>query len=439
MNSLFIILIQSSASIILLYLVYHIFLRKDTFFKTNRFYLVTSLLFSVIVPFIDLSRILPNQDGVLLVILDPIIITPDGIQQSVEANTGLYNILLSIYLTGVVIFSLRFVYQLFQIYTLTRKFGIDRKQGLRMVFTNKNYSPFSFFNLVFLDKKDIDSPGYQKIIAHERVHVEQWHSLDLLILEFITIFLWFNPFIWLYRHAVKTLHEYLADEGVLHSGVDANVYSALLFEQSTGIQVNDLANNFSKSLLKRRFTMMTKSRSKQIARAKLLFALPLALSTLLLISFSPDMIAQEDVKAQPQKTEKVVTKQGPEDPPPPPKPQDEVPIFTVVEVMPKYPGGNEAMYKYLGENIKYPEKAKKEGIQGKVFVTYVVEKDGSISNVKILRGVEESLDKEAMRVIAAMPKWKPGTQNGKAVRVQYTLPIKFTLNKEKEQVKGQQP
>ena len=441
MNSLTTILIQSSLSLIALYLVYYLFLRKDTFFKTNRFFLIISLIISVLVPFIDFTQVLPARDGILLVLLDPVIITPEGIQSSVEANTGLYNIGLSIYLTGVLIFTLRFLYQVFQLLTLIRRFGISRQQGLSIVFTNRNYSPFSFFNLVFLNNKDIDSPEYQKIIAHERVHIRQWHSLDLLILELVTIFLWFNPFIWLYRHAVKTLHEYLADEGVLHSGVDAKVYSALLFEQSTGIQINDLTNNFSKSLLKRRFTMMTKSRSKQIARAKLLFALPLALSMLLLISFSPDIIAQQDEKAPtPKQAEVVVTKQGPEDPPPPPKaPQDEEPVFTVVEVMPKYPGGNEAMYKFLGENIKYPEKAKKEGIGGRVYVTFVVEKDGTVTNVKVLKGAEESLDKEALRVVKMMPKWKPGTQKGKPVRVQYNLPIKFALNKDKEQVKEQQP
>jgi TonB family protein len=439
MNSLATILLQSSLSIVLLYLVYFLFLRKDTFFKTNRFYLIISLVISAVVPFVDFTQFLPNREGVLLVLLDPIIITPEGIQNSVEANSELFNIGLSIYLTGIVIFTLRFIYQLFQIFTLITRFGISRKQGLRIVFTNKNFSPFSFFNLVFLDQNNIESPEYQKIIAHERVHIRQWHSLDLLILEIITIFLWFNPFVWLYRHAVKTLHEYLADEGVLHSGVDAKVYSALLFEQSTGIQINDLTNNFSKSLLKRRFTMMTKSRSKQIARAKLLFALPLALSMLLLISFSPDIIAQQEEKAAaPKQTEKVVTKQGPEDPPPPPKPQDEVPIFTVVEVMPKYPGGNDAMYAFLGENIKYPEKAQKEGISGRVYVTFVVEKDGSVSNVEVLRGAEASLDKEALRVVKLMPKWEPGTQKGKPVRVQYNLPIKFSLNKEKEVVKPEE-
>jgi TonB family protein len=115
--------------------------------------------------------------------------------------------------------------------------------------------------------------------------------------------------------------------------------------------------------------------------------------------------------------------------------QDEEPVFTVVEVMPKFKGGKEALYTYLGNNIKYPEDAKKEGIEGTVYVTYVIEKDGSVSHVKVLRGVHESLDKEAVRVIKEMPKWEPGKQRGKPVRVQYNMPIKYTLAKDKEKEK----
>lgn len=195
--------------------------------------------------------------------------------------------------------------------------------------------------------------------------------------------------------------------------------------------------------------MMTKKRTTRLARAKLLLALPLALSMMFVISFSPDMLAQEKEKvpAQPKKVE--VVNQDVDPPPPPPQPkkvtvvtivehqdqQDDTPIFTVVEDMPMFPGGKEAMYKYLGENITYPSEAKKDSISGTVYVTYVVEKDGSVSNIRLLRGVREDLDNEAMRVIKEMPKWTPGKQRGKAVRVQYNLPIKFVLNGDKKEEK----
>jgi periplasmic protein TonB len=105
----------------------------------------------------------------------------------------------------------------------------------------------------------------------------------------------------------------------------------------------------------------------------------------------------------------------------------ETEIFTVVEEQPAYPGGDEARSKYLQDNIKYPEEAKELGIQGRVFVTFVVEVDGSITDVRVLRGIGGGCDEEAIRVVQAMPKWVPGKQRGVPVRVQFNLPIKFTL------------
>ena len=102
-------------------------------------------------------------------------------------------------------------------------------------------------------------------------------------------------------------------------------------------------------------------------------------------------------------------------------------IFKVVEVMPVFPGGEKKLMSYLGNNIKYPEKAKKDGVKGRVFITFVVEKDGRIDNVELLRGIGSGCDEEAMRVIKSMPKWSPGMTNGEPVRVQYNLPIKFAL------------
>lgn len=106
---------------------------------------------------------------------------------------------------------------------------------------------------------------------------------------------------------------------------------------------------------------------------------------------------------------------------------EETQIFMVVESMPSFPGGEPALYKYLGENIKYPQMAKESGIQGRVFVTFVVERDGSVTDVRVLRGIGGGCDEEAIRVVKNMPKWTPGKQRGKAVRVQYNLPVKFTL------------
>lgn len=435
MNSLLTIIIQSSISLSVLYLVYYLFLRKDTFFKTNRFYLLSALLISVIVPFIDFSNFLNPSTGLYTVLLDPITITPEGMIGTMRENTSIFQTVIIVYITGLVIFSVRFIYQLLQLALLVRRYGISERDGIRIVFTDKNFSPFSFFNLIFLNNPDIDSMGTKKIIAHEMIHIKQGHSFDLIILEIITIFQWFNPFIWMYRHAIKTLHEFMADEGVLHSGVDTNVYSALLFEQSTGIQISDLANNFSKSLLKRRFIMMTKKRTTKLARLKLLFVLPLALTMIMATTMSPELIAQEKKKELPPPPPKAVKNAEKPIEAPSQLSQDEPEelVFTVVEEMPVYPGGNEAMYTYLGQNIKYPDVAKANKTQGTVYVTFIIRKDGSVSNVNILRGIGHGCDEEAIRVVEEMPLWKAGKQRGKAVNVQYNLPIKFVLEPDKKE------
>lgn len=114
------------------------------------------------------------------------------------------------------------------------------------------------------------------------------------------------------------------------------------------------------------------------------------------------------------------------------KVSDDEAIFFVVEVQPEFPGGMDSMYAFIQKNLIYPEKAKAEGIEGRVFITFTIEKDGSVSNVKILRGIGGGCDEVAKEVVEKMPKWKPGTQRGKPVRVQFNLPIKFELEKDKE-------
>ncbi|HSG68202.1 MAG TPA: hypothetical protein VK994_05800, partial [Bacteroidales bacterium] len=183
MNELFSILIKSSISIGLLYLVYTLFLKRDTFFKTNRFYLVAAMLASVIIPFIDFSLFFNQNTITQAILLDPVIISSEGVKASISNNPQFYQVLLTIYLTGVAIFALRFIYQLIQLMMIVGRYGISRKEGMRIVFTDRNFSPFSFFNLVFLNTTDTQSVDTQKILAHEKVHIRQWHSLDLILLE----------------------------------------------------------------------------------------------------------------------------------------------------------------------------------------------------------------------------------------------------------------
>lgn len=425
MNELVLYLLQSGISLTLLYGVYWIFLRKDTFFVVNRTFLVASVLFSLLFPLLQLKWIFPAEvTSTYYVVLDAVTVNATKIETTFGKNLTAMQVLLVVYLTGLAIFTIRFIFQLLQLAFLVYKNGISKHEGLRIVFIDSNYSPFSFFNLIFINRKEINQQNIKEIITHEQVHIRQNHSADLILLEIMTIVQWFNPFVWFYRTSLKSVHEFLADQGVLLKGYNPVNYQNLLIGQYMGIQVNDLTNNFNHSLLKKRITMMTKSKSNYFAKLKVLLVTPVAFLLVVAFTVSPVVKTVAQVDKQTQKVE--AKSQSPQD-------GDQNELFTVVENMPKFPGGEEARAKYFAENIKYPEAARKAGVQGTCYVTFVIEEDGSTSNVKVLRGIGGGCDEEAVRVIQSSPKWEPGTQRGKAVRVQFNMPVKFALGDGKKE------
>ena len=164
--------------------------------------------------------------------------------------------------------------------------------------------------------------------------------------------------------------------------------------------------------------MMNKTKSPTSRLSRYLLILPLALFLITLNS----CLNKEKKKQEPDSSAPESTVVSPVE-----SPADLDEIFVVVEDQPEFPGGNEAMMKFLAENIKYPAVARDNGTQGRVVCNFVVEKDGSISDVEVVRGVHSALDAEAIRVIQSMPKWTPGKQRGHTVRVRYTLPVVFKL------------
>jgi len=427
MDKLVLYLLQSGISLILLYAIYWLFLSRDTFFHINRVYLVSSVLFSLIFPLMPINLSLSGANETYMVMLDTIVINASKLQPAVSSHLNTFQIITIIYLTGLSIFLLRFMFQIGQLILIIRKNGISHHEGLNIVFIDRNYAPFSFFGLIFINRKKLTEQSIKEIIDHEQVHIKQRHTVDLILFEVMTILQWFNPFIWFFRNSLKSVHEYLADEGVLLKGYNAINYQKLLLQQSTGIQVNDLTNNFNHSLIKKRIIMMTKTKSTFFARLKLLLVTPVAFLLVVAFTASPMIktMAQSDKTLKIQKASDVKKNQ----------PQKDA-VFTVVEQMPVYPGGDEARMQYVASNIKYPEEARKQGVQGTVYITFVIEKDGSVSDVSVLRGIGGGCDEEAVRVISSMPAWTPGKQRGKPVRVQFNMPIKFNLGSEEKIEKG---
>jgi TonB family protein len=432
MNNLILYLLQSGISLILLYGIYWVFLRQDTFHMVNRIYLVVTVVFSLLFPLLQFN--LPyngNEQSTFVVMLDAVTISATTVQASLLDHLTTFQIITIIYLTGVGIFLVRFLFQLVQLMIMIHKHGISREEGLNIVFIDRNYAPFSFFNLIFINRKEVNKGNIKEIITHEQVHIHQRHSVDLIIIELMTIVQWFNPLVWLYRNSIKSIHEYLADEGVLVQGFNVINYQSLLLHQSMGIQVNELTNNFNHSLIKKRIIMMTKNKSNFVARLKVLLVTPVAFFLVVAFTATPmvQSIAQVDKASDKPKDTKEVPVVG----------QQEEELFMVVEVMPMFPGGEEARMNYLQSTIVYPESARKAGKQGTVYVQFIIEKDGQVFNPKVLRGFDADCDAEALRVIEGMPNWDPGLQRGKPVRVQFNMPIKFTLGNDEKNVDKDAP
>ena len=473
MNSLVNFILESGVSLALLSLIYVFFLRKETFFKINRLFLLGSLLFSVILPLIKL-RILNPQPIMLAEVtvtpyrnmIEAITIYSHGFSGSVEQAIISTSLFIYIYLAGVAFFLGRFLFRIIQILLIIRKNKIQVADGIKMVLMEKETSPFSFMKYVFVSESLLQSKGYDKMIEHELEHVKQGHSLDVIVLEVLTVFQWFNPFMWMLNRAIRENHEFLADQAVLNSGVTRGYYKKLLLDQFVGEQLV-IANNFNYSLIKNRIKMMSKIESSKYAITKIAFGVLVAAS--LIIAFACEQkesveIEQPTLNDNSIKIETTITTDGKikiegtkedlvnfktvfseklnlneitdslgnyyleEIVVQKPKTLDsEEQIFFIVEDMPEFPGGEIALRQYIGNSVKYPADAVKDGTQGKVYITFVVSKDGTIANAKIARSVSPSLDAEALRVVNSLPVWKPGKQRGQAVNVSYTVPINFKL------------
>ena len=196
MNHLSQYLLQSSACLAALYLVYWLLLRRETFFTVNRFFLVSAALLSLLIPLIRVNLYDIGPVRSVVIYLDPVIITPEKIGDIASRYGSGVQTVWIIYITGVAIFLARFIFQLVQLVFLAKRHEVRRSEGINLVLIDHAYSPFSFFNYVFVNSSQEKDPEISTIINHEQVHVKQWHSVDLIIMELLIILQWFNPFAW---------------------------------------------------------------------------------------------------------------------------------------------------------------------------------------------------------------------------------------------------
>lgn len=385
------------------YAVYHVLLRSQRWFTCNRFTLLSIPILAFIAPLLRVPT--PSNAATELFRVNLPLVNISG-SPAESAQFHWLEVLVIAYALVALFFLLRLLIQLTKISLM--HLG-ERTDGSNI--SEIGGSSFSFFRRIYLNN-NLDAESRQMILAHEKIHVRQWHSADVIWAEIVSAVLWINPATWLIKNELKQTHEFIADRETLRQFSEKEYLNTVLNTvfQTRSVQfVNPF--NYSKSL-KNRIDMM-KMESQKIHRLRYAIALPLVLLIGVAVSCS-DREEKEILLIEQEKTPSL-DKQG----------SDEV--YSIVDQMPEFPGGKEALFQHLGENIKYPEAAKTDSISGVVYVTFVIEKDGTIKDVSVARGIGSGCDAEAVRVISEMPNWSPGIHKGKAVPVAYNIPIRFSL------------
>ena len=452
-------LIKINVALMLLYGFYRLTVSRDTFFGLRRLTLWLIYAVALMVPALNLEywvRDTPTMASMANVYADTFY--PVVVVKAQAPSITWMDMLLGIYWAGVAVLSLRLVWQLFSIIRLA---VISRKQemeGITVHLLRGEGSPFSFFRWVFMYPSTLEDRQLHEVMVHECTHVSGLHSLDTLFSELFSIACWFNPFAWLMKQEVRMNLEYLADESVLSDGNARKSYQyhllGLAYRQPK--DSTKIANNFNLLPLKKRIKMMNKRRTSEIGKAKYLLFAPLAGALLMVsniesvareigeqvpevaeVQQKADQALNADVavanpmaKAEKAKAAELAKAEAKASDVTAPADTTKNVVYDVTETLPQFPGGQGVMMKYLAANIKYPASAVKAKKQGRVIVAFVIQKDGSVTNARIVKSVDPELDAEALRIVKAMPNWTPGTQDGKPVNVRYTIPVVFSLYKE---------
>jgi len=442
------------------YMFYRLLLARETFHRVNRIVLLLTALASFVLPLcvITMHRTVEMNASVLV----------EGGMWHVErdmsdAEYSLSSLLLPLasilFIIGVVATFAHTLWSVFRILSLIKHSEQHPQDDgtILCVTGNADLAPFSWMHYIVMNRSDYETRD-AAILAHERGHIRLHHSWDVLLVDVLTALQWFNPAIWMLRSDLRAIHEYEADGAVLSQGINARQYQYLLITKAGGIGGYSLANGITHSALKNRINMMLHTKSPRRSLLKLLALVPIVGVTLALnaetvtdvvykndepqkqvpvkkgkknatiktggnqdIQIIETVVDEEDQKKTETEKQDAFKAEGTF------IPNDE-PAFDVVEEMPQFPGGAPALLEFLSKNIRYPKEAFESNVQGRVLATFVVEKDGSISETKVVKAVDPMLDEEAIRVLNSMPNWTPGKQSGKAVRVKYTVPINFRLD-----------
>lgn len=387
-------------------LLYALLLRRETFFRANRLYLLLAVALGLLLPMAAqrLGELFPLSGGL---VLELPVLTLDPAPTASAASWGqVLPFLWWVYGIGAALAAARMLWGMAVLYRMAATGRRERlPDGTCLIRTPRATMPFSFFHWIFVPEHVTGGADFDKMLAHERAHVRGLHSADVLLLELLCAVFWFHPLAHWHRRSLRTLHEYLADAEASRR-TDRREYGLLLLRQAQPMQALVIANHFFQAPLKQRLLMLTRRASPAMRGWKYSMALPVLM--LLVFYFQKNTPARPDTVAREQ------------------------PVYApeLLEKQPEYPGGIPALAAYLSTNIKYPSAARQEKIEGTVLVKFNVDETGAVVKVEPTTNTRPEfaeLNAEAIRVVQQMPRWAPAEIAGRAVSCQMTLPIRFKL------------
>ena len=429
--------IKVGLCLIAFYLLWKLLLSRETFHRFNRMALLAVMALAMVLPWMRLSLDAAAPVAQQMVVLEDLIVTPNGQVAAQQSSWSVMGIATVLYFIGMVLVAAWLLHSQWNLRRLMKK---GRKEslpgGVTLHIVPGDLAPFSYFNHIVINEQDYrDNP--REILIHEQAHIDLRHSWDVMFLGLVTLFQWWNPAVWLLSNELRQVHEYEADEAVLNANVDVKQYQLLLIRKSVGDQLFSMANNFNYQSLKKRIRMMTMNKSSRWKTLRALAVVPVIALALLAFANTKSVAAvvvNQQSKVTP--TSQVVKANAEAQVTDESAPQSKK-VYRSVDQMPQFPGGEAGLMRYLQSNINYPANAAMNNIGGRVILQFVVEKDGHIGEVKVVRSIDPEIDAEAVRVVKSLPDFIPGRQDGEPVAVWYTIPVSFRVQSEPAKPEGE--
>lgn len=375
---------------------YSLIIERKVDFLFARLFLIFSVLLSAVIPMINI----PVWEAALVPQLTEVAVgevSTEVVQSTVTSfNFNFMALIWAVYVVGVALCMGSIVLQMVNILNIRRVGQMTTFDGVNIVRSQQNIASFSLFKTIYIGNNTADT-DLPTIVAHERSHIAHKHSVERVVMEIFKALLWWNPFVWIASRRLVEAHEFEADNDVIGSGCDANLYVATLLKHLFGYSP-EIANGLHNSLTKKRLKMILKGNSGRYALLRKVAVIPVLGVLFALFSLTTKEAVAQDV--QQSKVEVEVT---------------EINDY-------------QDFYRWVVMNVQYPSAAREQSLSGSVIASLTIDTDGNVKDVKIVKSDNELFSKEVRRVLAKAPAWRPFVKDGKRVEVKYMLPVNFVLD-----------